>query len=176
MANRALARIDAVEGGFGRLGVELEQRALRDDGTDRALDLALVEILSLHGLCVEHQASALVNAALDDRARYLQHSLKQLDTGQVVRHPLAPEKEEGVIHVLGQVDGSQQLVLALDDAVDGLDSALPSSGWSSVIDPAPQLRHALVEESAGIIDIAQRATSPDFAGDLAADAWDAVFG
>src|SRR5207245_3971914 len=61
-------------------------------------------------MCVEHQASALVNAALDDRARYLQHSLKQLDTGQVVRHPLAPEKEEGVIHVLGQVDGSQQLL------------------------------------------------------------------
>src|SRR5215218_2770500 len=51
--HRALAQIDAVEGGFGRLGVELEQRALRDHGTDRALDLALVEILSLHGLGVE---------------------------------------------------------------------------------------------------------------------------
>ncbi|MGY4466122.1 hypothetical protein ACVWWK_001804 [Bradyrhizobium sp. LB9.1b] len=52
-AHRALAQIDAVEGGFGRLGIELEQRTLRDHGADRALDLALVEILSLHGLCVE---------------------------------------------------------------------------------------------------------------------------
>ena len=52
-AHRTLAQIDGVERGLGRLGIEFEQRALRDHGADRAFDFALVEILPLHGLRVE---------------------------------------------------------------------------------------------------------------------------
>src|SRR6476469_567687 len=64
----ALEQIDAVEAGFGLLGIELEQRALRDHGADRALDLALVEILSLHGLSVERLQHAARGIAAVARA------------------------------------------------------------------------------------------------------------
>ncbi|MGY4354918.1 hypothetical protein ACVW0J_001411 [Bradyrhizobium sp. i1.7.7] len=65
-AHRALAQIDAVEGGFGRFGVEFEQRALCDHGADRAFDFALVEILPLHGLrveCLQHAARGVAAVA-----------------------------------------------------------------------------------------------------------------
>ena len=38
---------------LGGLGVEFEQRALRDHGADRALDVALRQILALHRLRIE---------------------------------------------------------------------------------------------------------------------------
>ncbi len=38
---------------LGGLGVELEQRALRQHGADRAFDFALREVVSLHRLCIE---------------------------------------------------------------------------------------------------------------------------
>ncbi len=53
---------------LGRFGVELEQRALRDHGADRAFDLALVEILSLHRLGVERLQHAARGVAAVARA------------------------------------------------------------------------------------------------------------
>ncbi|MFK4679209.1 hypothetical protein ABIF39_000966 [Bradyrhizobium diazoefficiens] len=67
-AHRAFAQVDAVEGRFGRFGVELEQGALCDHGADRALDLALVEILPLHRLGVEHLQHAARGIATVARA------------------------------------------------------------------------------------------------------------
>jgi len=52
-AHRAFAQVDALERRFCRFGVILEQRALRDHGADRALDIALREVMTLDGLCVE---------------------------------------------------------------------------------------------------------------------------
>jgi hypothetical protein len=55
--HRTLAQIDGLECGLGRLGVIFEQRALRDHGADRALDVALREIVALRGLrieCLQH--------------------------------------------------------------------------------------------------------------------------
>ncbi len=53
-AHRALAQVDFLELRFRRLGIELEQRALRDHGTDRTLDIALRDVLTAHRLLVEH--------------------------------------------------------------------------------------------------------------------------
>ena len=51
--HRTLAQIDGLERGLGGLGIELEQRALRDHGADRAFDFALREIVALHRLRIE---------------------------------------------------------------------------------------------------------------------------
>ncbi len=51
--HRTLAQVDGLERGLGGLGVEFEQRALRDHGADRALDFALREIVALQRLCIE---------------------------------------------------------------------------------------------------------------------------
>ncbi len=52
--HRALAQVDFLELRFPGFGVELEQRALRDHRADRAFDVALGEVLSFHGLLIEH--------------------------------------------------------------------------------------------------------------------------
>ncbi len=51
--HRALAQIDDLEGGFGRLGVVFEQRTLGDHGANRAFDVALRQIVPLGGLRIE---------------------------------------------------------------------------------------------------------------------------
>ena len=51
--HRALAQIDALELRFCGLGVELEQRALRDHRADRAFDIALRQIVALGCLRIQ---------------------------------------------------------------------------------------------------------------------------
>jgi len=51
--HRSLAQVDGLERGFDRLGVEFEQRALRDHGADRALDVALRQIVPLRRLRIQ---------------------------------------------------------------------------------------------------------------------------
>jgi hypothetical protein len=66
--HRALAQVDGLELGFGGLRIEFEQRALRQHGADRAFDLALREIVALHGLRIERLQHAPRGVAAVARA------------------------------------------------------------------------------------------------------------
>ena len=66
--HRTLAQIDGLERGLGGLGVEFEQRALRDHGADRAFDFALREVVALHGLRIERLQHAPRGVAAVARA------------------------------------------------------------------------------------------------------------
>jgi len=64
--HRALAQIDGLERRSHVLGVELEQRALRDHSADCAFDIALRQIVTLGRLGVQrlqHAASGVAAVA-----------------------------------------------------------------------------------------------------------------
>ena len=63
-----LRRLMVSNDDLGGLGVEFEQRALRDHGADRAFDLALREIMALHGLRIQRLQHAPRGVAAVARA------------------------------------------------------------------------------------------------------------
>src|SRR5262249_15149202 len=93
--HRALAQIDLLEGRPRRRGIEIEQRALRDGETNRALDVALGDVVSALDLLV--QAFEHAPRTLDRIARALHHHLV---AAGVRGHAEAPLDQRKILPVL----------------------------------------------------------------------------
>jgi hypothetical protein len=108
--HRTLAQIDGLERGLGGLGIELEQRALREHGADRAFDFALREVMSLHGLGIERFQHAPRGVAAVARA----------GDGDVVAAGIdddaePPFDQRQVLSVGADQRGSGAIVIEVDD-------------------------------------------------------------
>lgn len=76
---------------------------------------------------------------------------------------------------IGDLD--DQLRTARDPAIDGVQDGLDAANdMADAVLPFDRERHVALEEAQRLVDVAQRVASPDFVGDVAADAWDVLFG
>jgi hypothetical protein len=99
--------------------------------------------------------------------------------------PVAPARTERVVGAIDDawaltveapVDSAQGAALACDASLGALEALAPSGPWDGAVAAEQAARGALLEEASRVVDVAQRAVSPDGAADLLRDAWDVISG